>query len=68
MSETDTLVTAGNARHLVVHTGKAGKFNLRLPAGKTAATELFTRRKFRAANGVLTLKAPGAMTWFLELE
>ena len=68
VSETENLVTAGNSRHLMVHTGRGGEFKLKLPAGKRAATELFTRRKFRAADDVLTLRAPGAMTWFLELE
>ena len=67
LSEPGKLVVAGNARPLMVHTGKAGEFELALP-GKTAATELFTRRRFRAENGVLELKSPGAMTWFLELE
>lgn len=68
LSESDTVVTAGNARHLAVHTGKPGKIMIRLPQGKTSATELFTRRKFRAKNGILMLEAPTAMTWFLELE
>ena len=68
LSEPGKLVVAGNARHLLVHTGKAGEFELALPPGKTAATELFTRQRFRGENGVLKLKSPGAMTWFLELE
>ena len=68
LSEPGTVVTAGNRRHLLVHTGKAGEFKLRLPSGKTGATELFTRKRFRGKNGMLTLKSPGAMTWFLELE
>ena len=68
LSESDTVVTAGNARHLAVHTGKPGKIMIRLPQGKTSATELFTRRKFRAKNGILMLEASTAMTWFLELE
>ena len=68
LSEPGTIVMAGNPRHLLVHTGKAGTFKLRLPAGKTGTTELFTRKRFRSQNGVLTLKSPGAMTWFLELE
>ena len=68
LSEPGKLVVAGNPRHLMVHTGKAGEFELRLPPGKTAATELFTRRRFRNRDGVLTLTAPGAATWFLELE
>ena len=67
LSEPET-VLAGNARHLMVHTGKAGEFELRLPPGKTAATELFTRRRYRGENGVLTLKSKSAATWFLELE
>ena len=43
-------------------------FKLRMPAGKTTATELFTNTEFRIEDGVLTLKSPGAMTWFLELD
>ena len=68
ISEPDTVVTAGNARHLVVHTGKAGTFKLRMPAGKTTATELFTGTGFKIEDGVLTITSPGAMTWFLELD
>ena len=68
LSEPGKLVTAGNSRHLMVHTGKAGTFELRLPPGKTTAVELFTRRRFRSENGVLTLKSPTATTWFLEVE
>ena len=68
LAEPGKLVVAGNARHLMVHTGKAGEFEIGLPSGKTAATELFTRQKFRCENGRITLKAPGATTWFLELE
>ena len=68
VSEPGKLVVAGNGRHLMVHTGKAGTFELRLPSGKTSAVELFTRRRFRSKNGVLTLKSPTAMTWFLEVE
>ena len=68
LSAPGKLVTAGNPRHLMVHTGKAGTFELRLPSGKTGAVELYTRRRFRAKDGVLTLTSPGAMTWFLEVE
>ena len=68
LSEPGKLVTAGNSRHLMVHTGKAGTFELRLPPGKKTAVELFTRRRFRSENGVLTLKSPTATTWFLEVE
>ena len=62
------LVTAGDPRHLLVHTGKVGTFELRPPPGTISAVELFTRERFPVVNGVLTLKSPGAATWFLELE
>ena len=68
LSGPEQLVLAGNARHLMAHTGRAGEFELKLPPGRTAATELFTRTRLRGKNGVLTLKSPGAMTWFLEFE
>lgn len=66
VSAPGSVVAAGNSRHLLVHTGKAGKFELRLP-GAARATELFTRAEYPVENGVLTLKADGARTWFLEI-
>lgn len=68
ISEAGSVVTAGNGRHLLVHSGKAGSFRLRLPGGAKSAVELFTGRRFPVADGILTLTAPTAMTWFLELE
>ena len=67
VSEPGKLVTAGNSRHLLVHTGKAGQFRLDLPWA-VRATELYTREKFPVENGVLTLKSNGARTWFLEID
>ena len=67
VSEPGSVVTAGNSRHLAVHTGKAGEFRLSLP-GVTRATELYTREKYPVENGVLALKSSGARTWFLELD
>lgn len=68
LTEREGVVAAGNARHLMVHTGKAGEFEVALPPGRTAATELFTGRRFQGESGKLKLNAPGAATWFLELE
>jgi len=68
ISAQDSVVTAGNPRHLLVHTGKGGKIGLRLPDGNSAATELFSGARIPAKNGTLTLGAPGAATWLLELE
>ena len=50
------------------YTQRLQKVQLRLPPGKTTAVELFTRRRFRSENGVLTLESPTATTWFLEVE
>ena len=68
LSEPDSVVTAGNPRHLMVHTGKGGALRLHLPPDVRSAVEVYTRERFPVADGVLSLKSPTAATWFLELE
>ncbi|MBE6380733.1 MAG: hypothetical protein E7047_07370 [Lentisphaerae bacterium] len=61
-------VVAGNGRWLMVHTGRGGAIELKLPKRCKQVRELYRSQTLGVDTSEVILKSSGAETWLLEIE
>ncbi len=59
---------SGNDRHLLVHAGQGGAYEVKLPRRVRRAVELFSGEVLGADTDTLILRSTGAASWFLEMN